>query len=150
MAKKLVTRDQLEALLLAKVKTKPGGEKCGRIGVYRMAEGERSWEVASYDAEATKSAMGAADEEIAREYDLVDEDLEDCARYLHELAKSRPPNVREKIVVCIDGYLAQAPRPSDARAELAAVFRSVPPPTPDNELTEYILEQLDGPPGANG
>jgi hypothetical protein len=74
MAKKAVSKDKLEELLLARVRTKPGGEKCGWISVYRMVEGGRNWEVQSYDGEATESAAAAADEEIAREYDLAEED----------------------------------------------------------------------------
>jgi hypothetical protein len=74
MAKKLVSKVKLEALLLARVKTKPGGEKCGGIGVYRMVEGGRNWEVQSHDGEASERAVTEAEEELAREYDLADED----------------------------------------------------------------------------
>jgi hypothetical protein len=70
-------------------------------------------------------------------------DLEDCASYLHKLARSPNVNARQQIVACIDGYLMQFPaKVAEARAELAAAFRTASPD--DAEITRYILDKLDG------
>jgi len=68
-------------------------------------------------------------------------DLEDCASYLHKLARSPNVNARQQIVACI--YLMQFPaKVAEARAELAAAFRTAS--LDDAELTRYILDKLDG------
>ena len=73
MARKMVTRDELERLMLAKIKKYPDCQNAKRISLYRMLEGNRSWEISSYDAEIPESVIREVEQEFARKYDLADE-----------------------------------------------------------------------------
>jgi hypothetical protein len=64
----------LEPLMLAKVKEEyPDYQNAKCIGIHRLLEGDRSWEISSYDAEIPESVIRKLELEFAAEYDLADE-----------------------------------------------------------------------------
>ena len=75
MAKRLVSRERLESLLLEKIRAHPGGETANYVVVYRV-EGNPNWSVGSYDAEATESAVRTAIDGLAGKYDLAEHDAD--------------------------------------------------------------------------
>ena len=73
MTKKVVTSDELERLMFAKIQEYSDCQNVKSITFYRMLEGDRSWTISSYDAEIPASVMRKVDLEFARKYDLADE-----------------------------------------------------------------------------
>ena len=73
MTKKVITSEELERLMLAKIKEYSDCQNVKSISFYRMLEGDRSWTISSYDAEIPASVMRKVDLEFARKYDLADE-----------------------------------------------------------------------------
>jgi hypothetical protein len=73
MTKKVVTSDELERLMLAKIKEYSDCQNVKSISFYRKLEGDRSWTISSYDAEIPASVMRKVDLEFARKYDLAGE-----------------------------------------------------------------------------
>ena len=57
MTKKVVTSEELERLMLAKIKEYSDYQNVKSISFYRMLEGDRSWTISSYDAEIPASVM---------------------------------------------------------------------------------------------
>ena len=64
MTKKVVTSDELERLMLAKIKEYSDCQNVKSITFYRMLEGDRSWTISSYDAEIPGSIMRKVDLEL--------------------------------------------------------------------------------------
>ena len=73
MAKKRVPKDELERLILERIRAYPDCENVKRVSVYRTLEGDRSWRVSFYDAEAPADVVNAVELELSCEYDLSDD-----------------------------------------------------------------------------
>jgi hypothetical protein len=73
MTRKRASRDKIEEMLLEKIRAHPGCEKANHVSIY-LVEGSPNWRIANYNAEATESAVSAAFEYVASQYDLAEED----------------------------------------------------------------------------
>jgi hypothetical protein len=69
-------------------------------------------------------------------------DVEDCARYLRELAsKADAPEVRNQIDACLEDYRSINLARAGALADLAMAIQRAE--FPDNPLTDFIREWLN-------